>query len=464
MKRLYAGFCHPFDPCELLAKAPIRFVVIFVVLLFGVSGLLGQSGRVLRGTMVYLNSGRQPAIGVAVAGTVRSIEHATPTHTDARGDYQLQFPKARPGWRVALTIGSEDQAGQAIEVVNRSELEQCVLPNRQDAVFKIVVCPKGARDLAAERYYNIILKSTDAALQRKKEQINRLLQRRERDYASIGYLSQELAHLQQQVDSVAIYREAWRLASINKDEASERTLEYLRRIEAGETIQDARQALDIEAATQQLQEELAKVQSAIEELNTRVRASTTLSDYQDALACLDSTVIHLEAYQELISPLLVADYHHRTAQLYEQLEAYDQAIVYGTKAVKLWQQYHQDSLLAEGYHHLSRWHLAIGAIAEGLAYSQEALIIFEGQYSCDHPHLVQLYHTLAMAHRHQHRYADALRYTQQACALAKRLYSDHQLEQMDVCGQAAFEAGEVQNLERQVDYLSGYPRLEPLKP
>ncbi len=427
---------------------------------------LAQSPNpLLKGVIVYQSSGRQPAVGVSITGTVQGLEKATPTHTNADGQYQLEFPKARPGWRVALTVGAEDKAGQAIEVVNRSELAQCVLPNRADAVFKIVVCPKGARDLAAERYYNIILKSTDAALQRKNEQIDRLLQRRERDYASIGYLSQELARLQQQVDSVAIYREAWRLASINKDEASERTLDYLRRIEAGETIQEARQALDIEAATQQLQEELARVQSAIKELDTRAHASTTILDYRDALACLDSTVRHLEAHQDLISPLLVADYHHRIAQLYERLAAYDQAVVYGTKATEQWQRYHQDSLLAEGYHDLSRWHLQLGQASEGLAYGQQALALFEGVYPCDHPRLVRFYHTLALAQRYRHRYAAAERTARRACALAERLYSDDQVDRLDACGQAAaFAVEATQENTRQADYLGLYPHLEPLKP
>ncbi|NNF33455.1 MAG: hypothetical protein HKN68_05070, partial [Saprospiraceae bacterium] len=180
-----------------------------IICFFLNSPLFSQNNNTLRGKMLFLSSGKTPAQGVTISGIIKEVENTNSVYTTDDGSYVLIFPKAREGHRVNLTIGEEDQHGKQIEVVNEKEVEICRIRADYKEEFEIIVCPKGSRDLAAQKYYNIIKTSSDIALAQLKNEMDELLQKQEKDYKLITEYGNRIATLEQQTDSLVIYREAF---------------------------------------------------------------------------------------------------------------------------------------------------------------------------------------------------------------------------------------------------------------
>jgi hypothetical protein len=230
----------------------MKFSALPIILILLPSIVLkAQQNHALRGKMLFLNSGKKPAIGVEISGSILRVEKATSTYTTEDGSYELLFPNSRVGHSVDLNIGSTDSKGASVELVNDKEVRICRIPANPSDQFEIIVCRKGQRDEIAQAYYKIIKTSADKALAKKEEEYNELHLARQKDYERIATLSTELIELQKQVDSVAIYKEALRIASINKDNASDRMLKYIGCIEDGGIIQDCLSFLNEQEATKE---------------------------------------------------------------------------------------------------------------------------------------------------------------------------------------------------------------------
>ncbi|MCB0376075.1 MAG: hypothetical protein KDD04_09175, partial [Sinomicrobium sp.] len=215
--------------------------------MFGFS--VAAQNNSLGGKILYLNSGKTPAAGVEISGKSEKLGKANAVYSDSEGVYRLVFPKSGVGHVVELSVGDTDANGQAMEVVNDSELRICRIPEDPSEVFEIIVCKKGERDLDAQKYYKVIKSSADKALAAKKAEWSRLVDQEGKDYKAIAALIEEIDRLEKQADSMSIYKEAYRMASINKDNATKRVLDYLELLNKGESIQEARKVLSVEKAT-----------------------------------------------------------------------------------------------------------------------------------------------------------------------------------------------------------------------
>ncbi|MCB0375760.1 MAG: tetratricopeptide repeat protein, partial [Sinomicrobium sp.] len=211
-----------------------------------------NKNTVLKGRIYFLNSHKTPAVGVEVSGHVREMGSTNCAYTDSEGRYTLVFPRDAAGRLVNLDIGTTDSNGQAIEVVNGRELQICRIPEDPAEEFHIIVAKKGERDIIARKYYRIIKTSADEALEKLEERVNDALERQETTHKEKLAMIARVEQLRQQTDSIVIYREAYRLASINKDNASERVIKYLELLEKGESVQEAREVLSIDAAAKEM--------------------------------------------------------------------------------------------------------------------------------------------------------------------------------------------------------------------
>ena len=102
--------------------------------------IYGQQNNTLRGKMLFLNSGKTPAVGVEISGSIKKIENANTVYTSNNGTYELVFPNARVGYPVKLLIGNEDESGKSIELVNNKEVGICRIPAQATDEFEIIVC------------------------------------------------------------------------------------------------------------------------------------------------------------------------------------------------------------------------------------------------------------------------------------------------------------------------------------
>ena len=399
------------------------FISILCVLM--VQPVFGQRERenrnhFLRGKVLYMNSGKKPAEGVRISGTTEANEQSNAVYTRSKGEYELKFPNSRIGYPVQLDIGNSDKRGEEIEVVNQKEVEICKIPAKKNELFKIIVCPKGDRDLAAQKYYNIIKTSSDLALADKEKELTVLFNERQKDYKKISALTNELERLQSQTDSVSIYREAFAIASINKDDASERVLRFIQLLEEGKSIQVAREALSIKAASGELDASISQFKAAIEELERRAGASVSIFDYKDAIACYDTIVVKSELMG--IDPLLIASYNSTLGIVASEDGNYKKALKCHLKTLdlreKLLKPDHPD--LAASYYNIASAHHALGQYKKALEYIQKATMIYEEVSGLNHSDLASSYNNFGIVYHSLGHYEKALEYAQKAIRIQEK--------------------------------------------
>ena len=150
-----------------------RIIFYTIVCCLLSSGMAAQNNS-LSGKALFLNSGKTPAAGVKISASIilDSITiNANPVYTASDGSYTLVFPRAVPGHVVTLKVGDKDGRGEAIEIVNEEELRICQIPEEPSEAFDIIICKKGERDAAAQRYYKIFKTSADRELDRMKKRM-----------------------------------------------------------------------------------------------------------------------------------------------------------------------------------------------------------------------------------------------------------------------------------------------------
>ena len=430
-----------------------RYLIAFALLLFAQCSL--AQSNVLKGEVVYLNSGKRPVVGISISGHGQSAGQATPTYSNAQGQFQLQFPQAQPGDLVQLNIGLSTPAGDTLEVVNQDELRLCRLPDGQDqAPVRIVVCPKGARAHAAQQYYQIVKTSSDLALETQKQIFQQLLDAQNKNYDSIAQMSKAIERLYHQCDSLHYYKQALALASINKDYASKRTLEYLRRIENGETVQAAREVLDVGAATAQLGDGLARAMSAIEELETRAKASEVVFDYGDAVRCYEN-LITLEKTNLIPKHRLVFIYNDISVA-YSNNGRDREALQFSKKITSKEIAYLHDSLKFITYKNISLHYSSVGLYTEAVHFILKAIEVKESASATEDLDMAEAYHALSGTYHYMGDYEKSIFFVKKSIEIIeKKLNSNHpslvmpyttlaatwgMMEQFDQAGQAIKKA------------------------
>ena len=404
-----------------------------IILLIGCNllvtvGLTAQSNNTLRGEIRYMNSGKKPAVGVEIAGTTEADETANVVYTNSKGAYELRFPVSRVGFPVDLKIGTSDGKGKAIEVVNEKEVELCKIPAKVTDVFKVIVCPKGYRDLAAQKYYNIIKTSSDIALAKKEKVLNNLLNDRKKDYQKIADLTAELDRLQQQTDSVKIYKEAFQIASINKDDASKRVLRYIELLEEGKSIQVAREALSIEEASKELDTSISQFKAAVEELERRAGASVAIFDYKDAIACYDTIILKSEKLG--ISPLKIGLYKMEASEILIGDGYYDKALTYQLDAIDILKKSlnPNHSEVASAFDNIGITYRFLGQFEKALESHKKAIDIRENTLEPDNPDLAITYNNIGNAYQYLGKYENAIEYQLKAIKIQEEKVSSYDPE------------------------------------
>lgn len=442
----------------------------FFITLLTCLHLLGQQNQSFRGKVLYLNSGGQPANGVQVSGKTPNATAANIVYTTAAGDFSLLFPHAKNGERIDIELGKDDALGQAIEVVNMKEVEQCRMPANGKDVFQVIICVKGTRERVAQKYYNIIRNSTEREMKRLRNEVKQMILAQQQDYTLIGQLTEKITKLEKQSDSISIYREAYRLASINKDNANARMLKYLELLESGESIQEALKVLDQEKAAQEIEENVLSFEAAMEELHTKAEGSFLQANYQDAVACFRTMIKYSD--QLGIDPLTIVAYENELAKALsfagnwsealaiqkrvvriiaarEEVQdvhyakvlnnlsfylnengKYEEALEYAEKALKILEA-QSDSIDQDPFFSLMNYGkslLRMGQFKEALSYFLEALHIAEVSRKKEQGEIAKIYSHLGVTYHELGDYDSAALYKQKAYSINKEIYGEHHPE------------------------------------
>lgn len=263
----------------------MRLCVAFSLLTFCLIGYAVGQGYII-GKVEFLSSKNTPVEGIRIGSN-----GANPVYTKTFGEFTLFFPQKRVGEIVRLSIGDDDKIidrfGNELELV--SEVDIIPIPGIADEYpLRIVVCHKGFREQEAKKFYKLIKVKIDSAVWRVKSELDSALSQHERDFELISNLSRKIELLTKRYDSLAIYKDALYLASINKDGASSRIQEYLEKLESGVSPQEARESLSLEKACSEGTKSAKTFQSSIDELEILSRTSVWSQDYKVAIGCLDS--------------------------------------------------------------------------------------------------------------------------------------------------------------------------------
>lgn len=350
--------------------------------ILGMVAAYGQAS--VTGRVVFLNSKKEPdgekipAVNVQVNSTGSNGDFSRQD-----GAYTLYFPHLKPGAVVQAHIGKKgedptDGKGTKLELVNDKDLHNLILPAKEAEIsLQIVVCPKGYRDLIAQKYYGIVKTSSDFALKQKTEELLKLQKESVKSAKTVEELSKEIEQLSRQNDSAQIYKEAFLLASINKDDAGVRVLRYLRLIENGTHIQEARRVLNRELAEKEGRENARNIKQTITELELEASAARLIFDYDSEIKAYRSIQALLEEMGDLTNPIKKAEFNLKlgialqdNGDFAEAIHCQEKAIAVYTKSpdvdsTDLGAAYY---LMATGYSHLADFHKAMDFIDKATRY------------------------------------------------------------------------------------------------
>ncbi|MDP1815068.1 MAG: hypothetical protein Q8K92_11525, partial [Leadbetterella sp.] len=226
---------------QYLTSHNCRVINILVVVIL--TTLPTASQTFLQGTVKYFNKGK-PVVGVAI-----SAFGAHTVYTTDAGMFILNFSSKKPGDPVNISLGVTDINGIALEIVNSKELENLFLPsNPENFAIDIYVCRAGERNDAARLYYDILVKTAEATLDKRLRNIEKLLIQDNIDAATITSLQAEKYNLRAERDSFAVKAEerALYIASINLDKASDLVNTALKELNEGKNISNVIIILDNE--------------------------------------------------------------------------------------------------------------------------------------------------------------------------------------------------------------------------
>jgi tetratricopeptide (TPR) repeat protein len=384
---------------------------ITICCLFLAANLFGQNpNNFLRGRVLYQSSGNKPAIGVRI-----TEPDANGAYSTDNGDYQLKFQTKRAGDLLSLEIGNDDAKGQKLELVNEKEIKTARLPASPEEFLDIIVCPAGQRDAAALKYYRILRTTADRELEKKKKEVDGLLAGKNKDYQKISDLFAQLDQMQAALDSGKIREQAYSIASINIDRASQMVKDAVRKIEEDNDVEGALRLLNVgslDSAYQRASALLKKADAAILQVVEGYEFKISLLEpqykYSEIARCYEkiAEIYEKEDYDQEI----LAKYLASAASYWGQNGNYQKELDFGLKALtireKVLSPEHPD--LAQSYNNLAVVYNKLGEYEKALVLSQEALAIWEKVLAADHPDLAAAFNNLAVIYSNLGEYPKAL--------------------------------------------------------
>jgi tetratricopeptide (TPR) repeat protein len=411
-------------------KPNIHLLLLGLLLTTTLTAQNPENNKILRGKVLFQNSNFTPATGVAVAGMIKveKEENTNKVYSDSRGNYELQFPLARKGHPVSLSIGNTDKTGQELEVVNEKEISLCRIPANASQEFEIIVCPKGARDVAARKYYKILKNSAEKAYEQMQEEFRALTEAQNKDYNSIQQVADDLTKLQEQIyDSIAIYKEAMAIASINKDGVNDRVLNYLKLLDEGKSIQEARKELSISKASNDMEQGIILFRAGVKELEERARASAAVFDYKDAVVCYDTLIGKAEKLN--IDQLELSGYYLEAGAYNQDNGDYQKALENAEKAVEIRERIFESMAIemAYAYNAIALVYKDLGMFQKALNKQKKAQIIFESSLNPNHPDLATLYNNISAIYQGIGDFKNAIENQEKALKIRAKNFKDNRL-------------------------------------
>lgn len=383
----------------------------FLLLCLATAITAQSPNNTLRGKVLYQSSGSKPAVGVRIAEP-----DATAVFSLDNGDYSLVFQNKRNGAALALEIGKDDGKSQKLELVNEKEVKAAKLPASKEEALDIIVCPAGQRDIAAQKYYRILRTTADRELERKKKEVEGLLAQKEKDFQKISDLFAQLDRMQAALDSAKIREQAFSIASINLDRASQLVKDAVQKIEEENDVEEALRILNVGALDTAYQQASALKKRAEEAIRQ------VIEGYEFKISLLEPQFKYGE----------IAECYERIARICEQEKYFDE-------------------YLAEYFDLIGESLRKNGEYRKSKDFFQKSLSVREKTMCSDNK--VRLsYANLAVAYQELGEYSKALEYNMLSSSLAEKIYPINHAEFAIIYNNMAWIYGELGNFQKQLEF------------
>ncbi len=263
-----------------------------IVLAVQVFAQPSTQNNILRGRVLFQSSGNKPAVGAQI-----KEKDSNGDYSKNNGEYRLVFQSKRNGAALNIELVPGMPAGKKIELVNEKEVKAAKLPASADEVLDIIVCPAGQRDIAAQKYYRILRTTADRELEKKKKEVEGLLAQKDKDYQKISALFAQLDAMQAALDSAKIREQAFSIASINLDRASQLVQDAVKKINEENDVEGALKILSTDAldTAYQVASAMKKkadlaIRQVIEGYEFRISLLEPQFKYGEVAACYDKIV------------------------------------------------------------------------------------------------------------------------------------------------------------------------------
>lgn len=391
--------------------------------------MLIAQNKILKGRVLYQSSGNKPAVGVRIAEP-----DATAVFSLNNGDYLLKFQSKGNGSALALEIGNDNAQKQKIELVNEKEVKNAKLPDSPDAVFDIIVCPAGQRDMAAQKYYRILRTTADRELEKKRKEVEGLLAQQEKDYQKISDLFAQLDQMQAALDSAKIREQAFNIASINLDRASQLVKDAVKKIEEENDVEGALRILSVGAldtayqlasANKKQADAIFKkadagIQQVVEGYEFKINLLEPRFKYGEMAECYEKIVRIYE--QENYDQEKLADYLIQVAKCWRHSGVPHKAIEFSLRALAIREKVlpHDHPDLAEAYNNIALTYHFLGEYQKQLEFNLRALAIREKNLPANHPDLAVSYDNMSRSYSDLGDYQKQLDYSLKAIAINEK--------------------------------------------
>ena len=412
-------------------KLSIRILLAFVSL-FVAPQLFGQTStqnNILQGRVLYQSSGSKPAVGVQI-----KEKDSNGDYSKDKGEYRLVFQRKRNGEVLALEISSDTREGKKIELVNKKEVKAAKLPASAEEALDIIVCPAGQRDLAAQRYYNIIKTTRDKELDKLKKGYETLVAEKKLDWEQIQELYAKLDEREKQLDSAKIKEQALNIASINTDKASKAVKKALKKLSAGENVEEVLKVLDKKEISKSWRQNSAikkqadiGIKQAIEAYELTISLLEPQFRYGDIVESYDSIIMIYET--EKYDQLKLSEYINQAAIFLGSNGNYKKSLDYYKKSLAIREALLKpfDLNLATSYNNIAIAYGDLDDYEQALLYSKKALSIRQAVLDSMHPDITGSYINIATIYNKKSDYQQALIYNKLAVNILETLSDSNSL-------------------------------------
>ena len=370
----------------------------------------------LRGRVLYQSSGNKPAVGAQV-----KEKDCNGDYSKDNGEYRLVFQTKRNGAALEIEIGPDTREGKKIELVNEKEIKAAKLPASMEEVLDIIVCPAGQRDIAAQRYYRILRTTTDRELEEKKKEVEGLLAQKDKDYEKISDLFAQLDGMQAALDSAKIREQAFTIASINLDRASQMVKEAVRKLEEEQDVKGCLLILNTkklddaykEAAEKKKKAE-AEIKQVINGFELKISLLESQFQYGEIVECYQRIIGIYEA--EHYDSLELANYMEKAGSSEMSNYNYDKALEWYIKTLSIRKEKLGELNIwtAYAFNDIAEAYTGIGNLEVALENYQHAYEIIKDIPESSSGDIAIMYNNIGMNYLYRGNYLKANEYLQKA--------------------------------------------------